>query len=455
MPLPARVSEPRHTRGWQLPSPVHSTPDPSWDLLLVCVAGYIATGVGRVQQLFPALLPLKLAFVSAGCAIALYLAQPSGRRRVEALRSRATAAVLLLLLWAALSVPGALNQGIAFHFVTDLFIKTVLLYVLIAGAVRGVRDVERLTFTYFTIAVVYAVVVLTRFTVGGGDWRLGGLYYYDANEFATLAVSAIPLGLYFCLQRGSLTRRVMSGIGVAALAVTFVQSGSRGGFLAMIAVALFVLFGYSTIRARWRIAGTVVIALVFLATASDRYWTQMRTIMDSDDDYNRTSESGRIHIWRRGITYMVAHPLLGVGAYNFGIAEGTISPLAKLQEYNVGVRWGAAHNSFVQVGAELGIPGLLFFVTAIGSAFATLSRVARARPAAPFGPAPPPLAHALFGALVGFVVGAYFLSLAYHEMLYALLGLAIGLGKVAPLQRQAQTIAARSRSRPSSETGRG
>jgi O-antigen ligase len=450
MTRPARDAElplwPRRTYGWRLRRPAADQADTRWDLLLVFVAGYIATAVGRVQQLFPVLMPLKLAFVTAGCAIALYLAQQSGLRRVEALRSRATAAVLLLLLWAALSVPGALNQGVAFHFVTDLFIKTVLLYVLVAGAVRSVRDVERLTFTYFVVATVYALAVLGRFTLGSGDdWRLGGLYYYDANEFATLVVSAIPLGLYFCLRQGSLTRRVMSGVGVACLADTFVRSGSRGGFVAMIAVALFILFGYTTVRARWRIAGTIVIAVVFLATASNRYWTQMQTITDSENDYNRTSETGRLHIWRRGMTYMVTHPLLGVGADNFGVAEGTISPLAKLQEYNIGVRWSAAHNSFVQVGAELGIPGVLFLVTAITSAFMTLWRVARARPPALPEPAPQALAQALLGALLGFVVGAFFLSLAYHEMLYALLGLAIGLGKVAPAKDRAQATSVRLR----------
>src|SRR5258708_33328068 len=94
----------------------------------------------------------------------------------------------------------------------------------------------------------------------------------------------------------------------------------------------------------------------------------------SKDDYNHTSETGRMQIWSRGIGYMLANPLLGVGPNNFPAAEGTLSPLAERQQYGIGVRWNAAHNSFVQIGAELGLPGLTLFVAVIASAFAALRR---------------------------------------------------------------------------------
>ena len=124
--------------------------------------------------------------------------------------------------------------------------------------------------------------------------------------------------------------------------------------------------------------------------------------------------------------------MLGVGVNNFPVAEGTISPLARRQERGIGVRWGAAHNSFIQVGAELGIPGLLLFVGVIASAFASLARVARnARRTGPAGIGVSRLAQSLMAALVGFVAGAFFLSLAYADMLYTLVALAIALAKVA------------------------
>lgn len=412
--------------------PISRRPDVGgWDTLLVCVAACVATGVGRVHEIFPVLLPLKPALIAAILAVVLYVLQQSGPRRIERLQSRVTNCLIGLLLWAALGLPAALNQGVAFQTLTD-FLKTVLLFGVLAGSVRGVRDVERLVLVYFAATVVYAAVVLSRFQVGGDSWRLGDLYDYDANDFATLIATAIPLGLYFILAQRRLLWRSLAAAGVAVLAVGEIHSGSRGGFLALLAVALVVLLGFTTLPARSRMMGLVAIVCVIVATASDKYWTQMQTMFNPDHDYNATSEGGRLKIWGRGLGYMTAYPVLGVGAGDFPVAEGTISPFAKLQQSGIGVRWGAAHNSFIEVGAELGIPGLVLFVGFIASTLVLLRRVARtARAVGPPAIAVARLAQSLTAALIGFAVGAFFLSLAYADMLYTLAALAVGLGKIA------------------------
>src|SRR5213592_836293 len=354
----------------------------AWDPLLVCVAVYLATSVGRVHQLFPALLPFKPALLSAVLAIGLLVLDRSAPRRVSLLRFRTTVCVVGLLLWAALSVPGALHQGLAFQSWTD-FARTVVMFFVIAGSVRNARDVERLTLVYFTVTVVYTAVVLTRFQLGADSWRLGRLYYYDANDMATLIATAMPLGLYFVLAH---PRPLSRGLALA-------------------------------------VAGT---------SASDRYWAQMQTIVHPHQDYNATSEAGRLKIWARGVGYMVENPVFGVGLHNFQVAEGTISPLARLQERGIGVLWGAAHNSFVQVGAELGIPGLLLFVGVIATALRSLRRVVAQRTrASPSTDQVARLAQSLMAALIGFIVGGFFLSLGFADMFYTLVALAVALAKSA------------------------
>jgi len=153
------------------------------------------------------------------------------------------------------------------------------------------------------------------------------------------------------------------------------------------------------------------------------------TTIGSDSDYNMTEESGRINIWRRGVGYMIDSPTFGVGPNNFQVAEGTLSPFASRAQMGLGVRWNAAHNSYVQAGAELGVPGLLLFLAVIAS---TLTALRRSGSRCGGG-----LSSALTASLLGFVVGAFFLSLAYSEMLYTLVALAIGLHKVTagPAQR--------------------
>jgi len=412
-------------------------PDLKWDLLLFCIAGYLLTSVGRVHQLFPVLEALRPAILTGLLAIVIYLVDRREERRANLLWVRTTKYLLALLIWMVLSVPGSLVRGTSFDLVFDDFVKTALMFLVVAGAVRGPRDVERLAVVYLIAATVYAGVVITRFDVGSGDdWRLGHLYYYDANDFATFAVTAMPFGLYFLhAGRGTLAR-VLAAVALATLTLAFVRTGSRGGFVALVAVTGFVVLRYTGIALRWRIAATALVTVVVLGTASDQYWKQMSTIL-SDADYNRTDESGRLQIWSRGMGYMFQYPILGVGPENFKAAEGMLSPFSDRQQFGIGVRWNAPHNSYVQTGAELGLPGLAIFVGMIASAFAALRRSSRREHArARAGETRPQLAQALTASLIGFAVGAFFLSLAYSQLLYTLIALAVGLQKATSVQER-------------------
>jgi len=430
-----------------LPAPALVTADvpmvrrpAAWDALLVCVAVYTAAGVGRIHDLFPVLAPLKPALLATVASIGLLLLQQNGRRRIVLLRSRITTVLLGLVLWGALSVPFALTGGVAFHFWMD-FARAVVMCVVLAASIRTTRDLERLSLVYFAVIVVYTAIILSRFQLGAGEeWRLGRLYFYDANDLATLIVTAMPIGLYFALAHRWVPLRILAVVGLLLLAVALIRSGSRGGFLAFLAVAAFIMVGFTTLSVRARISGLVVILAVLGATASDRYWTQMQTIIRPHEDYNLSDETGRVKIWERGIGYMLSRPAVGVGMGNFQTAEGTISPMARRSESGHGVRWGAAHNTFVQIGAELGIPGLLLFLGLILSVFATLRRVTRYARAGPQTQDLARLAQSLTAAVIGFVVGGFFLSLAYADMLYTLVALSLALAKVTRLQFVARQL---------------
>jgi O-antigen ligase len=405
---------------WARSPAADSRSDAHWDALLVCVAVLIVTSVGRLHQLFPILLPLKPTLVSGVLALVLYFGDSRGPRQLGGLGSRVTWWAVALLIWAALSVPGALWPGGSFALLTDDLIKTLMMYVVIAGAVRGVRDVERLAFVYFLAAATFSAVGLARFGVGNGA-RLDHLPYYDANDFGVFAVTAIPLGVYFAVSQSRFLPKLAAVAGLGPLLLAFVSAGSRGGFLALIAVAAFFLVRQNTIATRWRVLGILTIAALVGAVANDSYWERMRTIVHTEKDYNSTSQTGRLQIWSRGIGYMLQNPVFGVGLDNFSTAEGRLS----------GIRyWTAPHNAYVQIGAELGVPGLLCLLGVIGATLGTLRTVDRTRVAPGAPHAARRLGQALTGAVIGYVVGAFFLSLAYAGMLWALAALAAGLGKV-------------------------
>ena len=187
-----------------------------------------------------------------------------------------------------------------------------------------------------------------------------------------------------------------------------------------------------------------------LLVAKDPYWSQMSSILDPTRDYNLTSETGRLNLWKRGLGYMLDRPVFGVGASNFPVAEGVLSPLADRQQYGLGVRWMEPHNSFLQVAAELGLPGLVIFLALLVSTFRVLGRVARGA-AGGFDDHPEPrsLAQALTASVAGFVVGAMFLSLAYLPMLYTLMAITAALAKVTRYPaRPGPTVGRRQRAPP-------
>src|SRR5207247_5939309 len=80
------------------------------------------------------------------------------------------------------------------------------------------------------------------------------------------------------------------------------------------------------------------------------------------------------------MTYMLDYPVFGIGIGNFSRAEATISEKARLAPRGKGIRWTAPHNSFVEVGAELGGPGLLLFSSLVFGGIWGMARLQRRLP---------------------------------------------------------------------------
>ena len=119
--------------------------------------------------------------------------------------------------------------------------------------------------------------------------------------------------------------------------------------------------------------------------------------------YKKESE---MEVWKRGVGYMLRRPVLGVGADNFYVAEGTLSERGRQQQFGRGFKWSAAHNSFVQIGAELGIPGLVAFIAMLIVAFRTGLR-SSARSHDPDSLTQHALGQAFAATVIGYVVTAF------------------------------------------------
>jgi hypothetical protein len=402
------------------------------DLALLSAGLYCLVAVSHIQVLLPFLKPLRLGITAIALSVGLMLLDGSRARRIEWLGDRTSLGTFLLLGWMIATIPVALASGVAYKAVTENFIKVALFYSVMVLAVRFFKDIERLALVFAAGGAAYCLSVMFTSTMAGA--RVAQVNSsYDPNDFAAYVASCIPIAIYFVGTKRSWIVRLGALGGIAILMYGLVLSGSRGGMVALTFAMGFILFSFDATRMPTKIGIAAVGLVTVLSVANEEWYARMATLFNADDDYNVTAEVGRTQTWKRGLGYFASRPMTGVGAENFPVAEGLLNPLVQRERYGFGVQRNAAHNSYVQVLTELGIPGILLFLTMIYGAFRALGqgislRVDRTERS---------LGQALRASLVAMLVAAFFLSHAYSAMLYACFALAIGYGKAAALDRPA------------------
>jgi O-antigen ligase len=305
-----------------------------------------------------------------------------------------------LLLWGGISLPFAYYRMGGVIIIQKLIILTILVATFGAlpvepGVVRRIRDRFLLVFAAFALAVL----VVGRQSREAG--RLSGLTSYDPNELA--AVCAVVLALAIGgMRQGSWFSRATAFLSMVLALLVIIRTGSRGGAVA----AGLVILGSVLATPGWsRLTGLVAIGLaIMFAVGNPTARNRLMSIGTVQEDYNLNSYGGRVAIWQRGIGYMLQNPVMGVGLNNFTEFEGQT-----MQANRVRGAWLTAHNMFVQIGAELGIPGLLLLggILLTAGRYAVIGWMTRAQP----GSHPEMLL-----ALMAVGVSGLFLSLAYSDL---------------------------------------
>jgi O-antigen ligase len=394
--------------------------------------------VWRVQDAFPILAKLQLPLLSLGIAGLLYVNNRHPWRRPLQLRSTIGYLTLGLMALMLIGVPTSLWPGHSLSFTLKTYLSNLLFMAVTAASIRSVADVEFYARTNLYGGLFYAMMVNLFFKVGP-DGRLGGLVYYDASDFALVMVATLPFAVYLLKFGRNGLRRVMGLVALGLITLALVKSGSRGGFLGMIAVMVYILLRYRAIPSTTRLFVAVAGRVLAVLIGSDKDWAQMSTSLHPTADYNWTDPQGRRAVWKRGMGYVAHNPVLGLGVAAYPMAEGTLSAISQQRaSAGQGFKWSVAHNSFLETAAELGIPGLILFVGLFVASFVALRKV---RPGGMYGPGitgrETALSQMLIGSMFGFAVSGIFVSAEYFSYLYFLLGLVIGMTKMLRLRRDA------------------
>ncbi len=392
----------------------------------------------KIQALLPFLAPFFFQKIMAVIPSIGLVTQP--RLLIYIIRGLRTThgkALLFWVAWIVMSVAFSIYPGGSFRFVTEnLWIKLIPLFLVLAYGTTT-ESIEKMIWAFILAVAIFAVAAF----VSHGLPRFQLVNEYDPNESALMFVMGLPFIFWKLIDSRGL-KKILLGCLAGLAIIGIIQTQSRGGFLALIAVAAVSVSQYKHIGkvSKMKIALVVaaVIGILFIQGGSG-YWDRITSIFNSKLDYNYFDQGGRLIIWKHAITMMITHPVFGIGVDTF---ETGLARIASVGDREV---WQAAHNSFLQVGAELGFPGLIAFCIMIFSSVRSLKKVVSAQDLASRKLTPIlRISYSMIGSWTGFIVGGFFLSQAYRNLIFLLLSLSSAFLNVAgsPLHSNARDTAA-------------
>ena len=165
---------------------------------------------------------------------------------------------------------------------------------------------------------------------------------------ANLSIAWIPIAFLILILTG--TRGIWAAsvptAGLAVLLVWWLEQRRNPirynlfRYLSAYLILFFMLFA---------LAYPIFVSPQFLLSKGD--WGLFGNRIASIIDFGETSNAQRILIWKQSIRSIVHHPLLGVGIGNF--------PVVLAQDIQLARAGSSAHNIYLHIAAEMGIPALL------------------------------------------------------------------------------------------------
>ena len=325
----------------------------------------------------------------------------------------------LFLVFFAVIVVVAVFHGTGFQYAISRYVGFLVFLPFVVVAVRTETDLRRVLQAMvlaYVLVFPYGVRQMLRY----GE-RLGtGLY--EENYLATILVLLIPLAFVFGAQaRDPRGRALWTGCGLLLVVMVFLTS-SRGGFLGLLTAGMVYVYR------RHGLGRAVVVMLLLLASVlvlpTDVGTRTLATIFQDSDTLPaglETSNRAHVALFWAALRMIVENPLTGVGPLNF---KSLSTSYTGLDIANI------AHNSFLEIAAEFGLPALAVFLLLLKATFSTLGRAIRSGPS-PQARALAGWADGLRSGLIGFLVSGFFISAQYEKVLWLAVFLTIVLGALA------------------------
>ena len=269
----------------------------------------------------------------------------------------------------------------------------------------------------------WASLFVIREWIRDPQWRPGSIAG-DANYFAADACLVLPLAFVLAWRSRVPWVRAFAFCCLVATIGSTMLGGSRGGLVGVGAAFLWLLWHSPRPLRSLLILLMLVTPPLVLVPKSPLY----RFISPAYGDM--LGKKLRIVAWKAGLRMIEHHPLTGIGLGEFK---------AQMDDYaEPGVTFSSiAHNTYLEVAAETGLPNFLVFVSMFFFTYRSFSRVRRRT--SDSGPEIVYLAATgLQAGFVGYLVGIFFLSAEYLKLFWLWMFLSMVLPSFLPVQVKEQ-----------------
>ncbi|MGK3208881.1 O-antigen ligase family protein [Amycolatopsis sp. MEPSY49] len=359
---------------------------------LAPVEGYLTAVQGQLGKLAPALLTVA------------WLAVRVGQRKFPRATPLHAALALLAVVLAATAAwhsAGPFTAEYTVRWLPFLVVTAVLADV--AGREVPIRWLLLAAAAGATVAGAGALVSL----IADGQARASGPQP-DPNDLAYFLVAAVPL--LVAVRARTFATAIAGVVLVAGAAATF----SRGGALGLAAAAGWLL---ARRVLPWRLVAATAAAVVALGLGTLLVaGPHLARAVQEKSFIAASNVDTRELRWQAAARMVTAHPVLGVGPGGFREQYAAESHNAEIDEQTP-----VAHNMYLEVAAELGLPGFALFAGVVGVAAVASERAVRRA-----GPGPRRTeAVAIQASLLAVLVTSTFLSEQYYLPLWSLAALAV------------------------------
>jgi O-antigen ligase len=344
-------------------------------------------------------------------------------------RERLTIWPLEVKMLALIVVLGIVFTPIAFRpersvdMLTDTFLKVIIIFILMINLLNTKERLHSMMRLVVFCGLLIALITIKNYFTGELDVthvsRTGhaldvGEFFDNSNELALTLDLIMPFAVVFAVIGKGLARIAYSAC-AALMAIGAIITFSRGGFLGLVSMGGVLLWKLGRGKRMSMTLAALVLAAAFACMMPSGYSDRIFTILHPKEDTTNSAQERQL-LLERGLEVALHHPIIGIGMANF-------------YEYSPNGR--VAHNSYLEVASELGVAGLIAYLTFLIAPFRSLKRVERETlDADERARELYCLSVGLQAVMIAFMVCSFFVSTQYFWHPYYIVGYSIALRRI-------------------------